>query len=182
MGEAQTHPDVWLVTGGAGYIGGHTVPRLLAAGHRVVVFDDLSSGLTQRVPEGVPLVHASVLDESALTAALVEFGVTGVIHFAGLKSVPESVEDPILYYRQNVGGMISLLGAMVRAGTQKLVISSSAAVYGEENHDTGIEAGTDGGLSFFIQDRQQGAVMIRGPVKTWPPESRKTVGTILQFF
>ena len=130
MGEAQTHPDVWLVTGGAGYIGGHTVPRLLAAGHRVVVFDDLSSGLTQRVPEGVPLVHASVLGESALTAALVEFGVTGVIHFAGLKSVPESVEDPILYYRQNVGGMISLLGAMVRAGTQKLVISSSAAVYG----------------------------------------------------
>src|SRR5262245_19705799 len=62
---AQVNPDVWLVTGGLGYIGGHTVARLHAQGHRVVVLDDMSTGLTQRLPEGVPLVNASVLDESA---------------------------------------------------------------------------------------------------------------------
>jgi UDP-glucose 4-epimerase len=118
------------VTGGAGYIGGHTVARLHAQGHRVVVLDDLSTGLTQRLPEGVPLVNASVLDESAIAAALREHEATGVLHFAGKKSVPESVEKPLLYYRENVGGMTALLGAMLRAGTGKLVISSSAAVYG----------------------------------------------------
>jgi UDP-glucose 4-epimerase len=122
--------EVWLVTGGAGYIGGHTVPRLLAQGHGVVVLDDLSTGLTQRLPEGVPLVHASVLDERAVASALREHEVTGVLHFAGKKSVPESVVNPLLYYRENVGGMTALLGAMVSAGVGRLVVSSSAAVYG----------------------------------------------------
>lgn len=127
MGRAT---DVWLVTGGAGYIGGHTVARLHAQGHRVVVLDDLSTGLTQRLPEGVAFVATSVLDESAVAAAMREHEVTGVLHFAGKKSVPESVEKPLLYYRENVGGMTALLGAMVRAGVGKLVLSSSAAVYG----------------------------------------------------
>lgn len=122
--------NVWLVTGGLGYIGGHTIARMHARGDRLVVLDDLSSGLTLRLPDGVPWVNASVLDESAVTAALREHEITGVIHFAGKKSVPESVEKPLLYYGENVGGMTSLLGAMVRAGTGRLVLSSSAAVYG----------------------------------------------------
>jgi UDP-glucose 4-epimerase len=122
--------SVWMVTGGAGYIGGHTVPRLVAAGHRVVVFDDLSTGLPHRVPAEAVLVNASVLDTDAVTTALREHQVTGVIHFAGRKSVPESVADPMLYYQQNVVGTTSLLTGMLRAGTNKLVYSSTAAVYG----------------------------------------------------
>jgi len=119
-----------MVTGGIGYIGGHTVPRLLAAGHQVIVLDDLSTGVAQRLPEGVTLIEASVLDTGAVTKALREHRVTGVIHFAGKKSVPESVADPMLYYRENVGGTTSLLTAMLRAGTMKIAYSSTAAVYG----------------------------------------------------
>jgi UDP-glucose 4-epimerase len=123
-------PGVWMVTGGIGYIGGHTVPRLLAAGHEVVVLDDLSTGLPHRLPAGATLIEASVLDTDTVTQALREYRVTGVIHFAGKKSVPESVADPMLYYQQNVGGTTCLLVAMLRAGTRKLAYSSSAAVYG----------------------------------------------------
>lgn len=126
----MTEPSVWLVTGGAGYIGGHTVPRLLAAGHQVVVLDDLSTGMPHRVPSNAILVNASVLDTEAVTQALREHRVTGVIHFAGRKSVPESMADPMLYYREIVAGTVSLLDAMLRAGTMKLVYSSTAAVYG----------------------------------------------------
>jgi UDP-glucose 4-epimerase len=119
-----------MVTGGVGYIGGHTVPRLLAAGHRVVVLDDLSTGLPHRLPEGAELVNASVLDTETVAQALREHRVTGVIHFAARKSVPESMADPMLYYQQIVGGTMSLLTAMLRAGTMKFVYSSTAAVYG----------------------------------------------------
>ena len=119
-----------MVTGGVGYIGGHTLPRLLAAGHGVVVLDDLSSGLPHRLPEGATLVEADVLDTDTVTQALREHRVTGVIHFAGKKSVPESMADPMLYYREIVGGTTSLLTAMLRAGTMKLAYSSTAAVYG----------------------------------------------------
>jgi UDP-glucose 4-epimerase len=123
-------PDVWLVTGGAGYIGGHTVARLHADGRPVVVYDDLSTGRAGRVPDGVPVVNASVLDEEALAKALVQYEVTGVMHFAAKKSVPESMANPVLYYRENIGGVTALLGAMVHAGVKRLVFSSSAAVYG----------------------------------------------------
>jgi UDP-glucose 4-epimerase len=126
----MTETSVWMVTGGVGYIGGHTVPRLLAAGHGVVVLDDLSTGMPHRLPEGASLVNASVLDTEAVTQALREHRITGVIHFAAKKSVPESVADPMLYYQQNVGGTTSLLTAMLRAGTMKLAYSSTAAVYG----------------------------------------------------
>ncbi|WP_117211477.1 UDP-glucose 4-epimerase GalE [Allorhizocola rhizosphaerae] len=126
----MTEPGVWLVTGGAGYIGGHTVARLLSEGRRVVVLDDLSTGLAHRLPVGVPLVNASVLDTDAVAGALREHAVSGVIHFAAKKSVPESMADPLLYYREIVGGTTSLLTAMREAGVGRLVYSSTAAVYG----------------------------------------------------
>ncbi|GIH08160.1 UDP-glucose 4-epimerase GalE [Rhizocola hellebori] len=122
--------DVWLVTGGAGYIGGHIVARLHAAGRPVVVYDDLSTGSAHRVPDGVPLICASVLDEEALAKALVQHEVTGVMHVAAKKSVPDSMRDPVLYYRENIGGVVTLLAAMVHTGVKKLVFTSSAAVYG----------------------------------------------------
>jgi UDP-glucose 4-epimerase len=122
--------DAWLVVGGAGYVGGHTVARLHASGRPMVVLDDLSSGLAERIPDGVPLIKASMHDRATLARAMVEHGVTGVMHFAALKSVPESVADPVRYYHENIGGIVSLLTAMSDVGVARIVYSSSAAVYG----------------------------------------------------
>jgi UDP-glucose 4-epimerase len=120
----------WLVTGGAGYIGAHTVRALRARGDAVVVLDDLSSGLTGRVDPDVPLVRASVLDEEAVAAAITGHRVDGVMHFAARKSVPESVARPLHYWRENVDGLRAVLGACARTGVERVVYSSSAAVYG----------------------------------------------------
>ena len=119
----------WLLTGGAGYIGSHVARDLLTSGREVVVLDDLSSGIRERVPGDAELVVASVLDTEAVRRALE--GVTGVVHLAAKKAVGESVEMPLMYYRENVGGVTSLLQAMDDVGTPCMVYSSSAAVYGE---------------------------------------------------
>ncbi|HSK59984.1 MAG TPA: UDP-glucose 4-epimerase GalE [Actinomycetospora sp.] len=120
----------WLVTGGAGYIGAHTVRALRARGDEVVVLDDLSAGLAARVDDDVPLVRASVLDEDAVAGALTDHRLDGVMHFAARKSVPASVAHPLDYWRENVEGLRSVLGAAARAGVERVVYSSSAAVYG----------------------------------------------------
>ncbi len=129
----------WLLTGGAGYIGSHVIRSMTTAGLRVVVLDDLSTGDRGKVPQDVPLVVGSVLDGDLVRATLREHRVTGVVHLAGKKAVAESVADPLLYYRENVGGVVSLLGAMAAEGVDRLVFSSSAAVYGTPDGD-----GTDG--------------------------------------
>jgi UDP-glucose 4-epimerase len=120
----------WLVTGGAGYIGAHVVRVLTASGRKVVVLDDFSSGLERKIPEGVPVVRASVADREAVTAALIEHRVDGVIHLAAKKAAGESVGIPLHYYRENVAGMLALLEAMSDASVRRFVYSSSAAVYG----------------------------------------------------
>lgn len=120
----------WLLTGGAGYIGAHVLRALQASGRRVVVLDDLSTGVARKIPRGVPLVQANVADREAVARTLREFDVTGVVHLAAKKAVGESVERPELYYRENVDGMLSLLEAMNEEDTRCLVYSSSAAVYG----------------------------------------------------
>ncbi|MEV3855412.1 UDP-glucose 4-epimerase GalE [Streptomyces sp. NPDC050095] len=125
----------WLVTGGAGYIGGHVVRAMKDGGQDVVVYDDLSTGSAERVPEGVPLVVGSVLDGPLLEQTLREHGVTGVVHIAGKKQVAESVERPLHYYRENVTGLQVLIEAMVATDVLRLVFSSSAAVYGMPDVD-----------------------------------------------
>ena len=120
-----------MLTGGAGYIGSHVARDLLASGRGVVVLDDLSTGHRDRVPADAAFVEASVLDTAAVAAALTTYDVTGVIHLAAKKAVGESVEQPLLYFRENGGGMVSLLQAMADAGTSCIVYSSSAAVYGD---------------------------------------------------
>lgn len=125
----------WLVTGGAGYIGAHVVRAMTEGGERVVVYDDLSTGSADRVPAGVPLVVGSVLDQDLLERTLREHDVTGVVHIAAKKQVGESVEQPLHYYRENVTGLQTLLQAMTSAGVDRLVFSSSAAVYGMPDVD-----------------------------------------------
>jgi len=126
----------WLLTGGAGYIGSHVVRALLEAGERVVVLDDLSTGSSARVPWGVPLVVADVADRDAVRRALRAHEVGGVIHLAAKKSVPDSVAEPLGYYRENLVGLLSLLEAMRAEDVERLVFSSSAAVYGTPLTDT----------------------------------------------
>ncbi|MFD8673207.1 UDP-glucose 4-epimerase GalE [Streptomyces seoulensis] len=125
----------WLVTGGAGYIGSHVVRAMTAGGESVVVYDDLSTGSADRVPAGVPLVVGSVLDQELLEGTLREHGVTGVVHIAAKKQVGESVERPLHYYRENVTGLQTLLAAMTATGVERIVFSSSAAVYGMPDVD-----------------------------------------------
>src|ERR1700712_5329949 len=120
----------WLVTGGAGYIGAHIVRALEASGLRPVVVDDLSSGFAEFVPTGVPFVRASILDGSALVEAIDEHAVTGVIHVAGYKYAGVSVARPLHTYEQNVTGTATLLAAMAERKVERIVFSSSAAVYG----------------------------------------------------
>jgi len=124
----------WLVTGGAGYIGAHVVATLAEGGHEVVVLDDLSTGLRERVVPGSRFVEGSVLDAAAVRSALA--GVDGVVHTAAKKQVGESVAQPLHYYRENVGGLQVLLEECVAAGVGRFVLSSSAAVYGEAEGET----------------------------------------------
>ena len=126
-----------LVTGGAGYIGSHTVLTLLERGEEVVVIDNLSNSSQEsliRVAELTgkhPVVHiADILDRDALKTLFTQHTITDVIHFAGLKSVSESIAQPLAYYENNVVGTMVLLDEMQRAGVTSLIFSSSATVYG----------------------------------------------------
>ncbi|MCX4686162.1 UDP-glucose 4-epimerase GalE [Kitasatospora purpeofusca] len=125
----------WLITGGAGYIGGHVVQQLLDAGERVAVLDDLSTGDRARLPKEVVLVEGSTLDRTALDAAVRDHRVEGVLHFAAKKQVGESVEQPFLYYRENMIGLQTVLEAAAEGGVKRFLFSSSAAVYGMPDVD-----------------------------------------------
>ncbi|MGW1808846.1 UDP-glucose 4-epimerase GalE [Streptomyces sp. NPDC002078] len=125
----------WLITGGAGYIGAHVVRAMTEAGERTVVYDDLSTGVAERVPAEVPLVRGSVLDAERVARTLAEHEITGVVHLAAKKQVGESVERPLHYYRENVEGLRTLLDAVSKAEVPSFVFSSSAAVYGMPDVD-----------------------------------------------
>jgi UDP-glucose 4-epimerase len=118
-----------LVTGGAGYIGSHSVRELLDAGHEVAVLDDLSEGHRAAVPGAVRLVIGDLADRDALKKAL--DGAHAVMHFAARAYVGESVKDPAAYYRTNVAKALELLWATIDAGVRRLVFSSTCAVYGD---------------------------------------------------
>ena len=119
-----------LVTGGAGYVGSIVASRLLAAGNEVIVLDNLERGHRAAVPPGARLMVVELTDRGAVNEALSE-GFDGVLHFAALALVSESVAHPERYYRTNVGGTLNLLEAMTSAGVERLVFSSTCAVYGD---------------------------------------------------
>jgi UDP-glucose-4-epimerase GalE len=117
------------VTGGAGYIGSHTVLELLDRGYEVTVIDDLSHGYRHNVPPGL-LREVTLSDTAAVEAALTEKPIDAVIHFAAFISVGESMRRPEIYFQNNTAASLSLFTAMLRASVKKLVFSSTAAVYG----------------------------------------------------
>jgi UDP-glucose 4-epimerase len=124
-----------LVTGGAGYIGSVVSRQLLGAGHEVVVIDNLERGHRAAIAPGASFVQADLRDAEAMRAALAQ-GFDGVLHFAALALVGESVSHPELYYHNNVVGTLNLLDAMKGAGVPRLVFSSTCAVYGQPDTDT----------------------------------------------
>lgn len=122
-----------LVTGGAGYIGSHTTHQLLEAGYRVVVLDNLYSGHRWAVPDVVEFVEGDAGNIDLVRTLIREHAVVAVIHFAGHIVVPESVADPLKYYKNNTSVSRNLIEACVSEGVERFVFSSSAAVYGMPN-------------------------------------------------
>lgn len=120
-----------LVVGGAGYIGAHTVQALRERGHKVFVYDNLSTGNLEAVPEDVHFFEGDIRDGDFLRHIFAEYLIDAVVHFAACSLVGESMQDPAKYYNNNVVGTLSLLNAMKGAGVEYLLFSSTAAVYGE---------------------------------------------------
>jgi UDP-glucose 4-epimerase len=165
-----------LVTGGAGYIGSVVASQLVEAGHETTVLDDFSKGHGEAVPEGTRLVSGNLLDARFVRETLAT-GFDGVLHFAALSLVGESVEQPERYYRNNVCGTLNLLEAMGKANTGRLVFSSTAAVYGEPEEvpieETAPTVPTNPyGASKLAVDRLIGAVC----------EARGLAATSLRYF
>jgi UDP-glucose 4-epimerase len=122
--------STWLVTGGAGYIGAHVVKSLLENDFKVVIVDDLSTGLARKVPSNVVFEKIDIAETNKLAQIMKSNKVEGIIHLAAKKAVGESMINPSLYFKENIGGFISLLEAMSQADVKRIVYSSSAAVYG----------------------------------------------------
>ncbi|MEM8743803.1 MAG: UDP-glucose 4-epimerase GalE [Pseudomonadota bacterium] len=119
-----------LVTGGAGYIGSHMVRELVDAGEDLVVLDNLSTGRRWAVPGDVPLVVGDVGDSEHVQSVIDTYGVDAIIHFAGSIVVPESIADPLGYYRNNTSKSRDLMACAIECGVKKFIFSSTAAVYG----------------------------------------------------
>jgi UDP-glucose 4-epimerase len=119
-----------LVTGGAGYIGSHMVQALVEAGESVAVIDNLSTGFSAFLPEGVPLFIGDAGDENLVEGVIAAHGVDSIIHFAGSVVVPDSMRDPLGYYLNNTMTTRSLLKAAIKCGVNRFIFSSTAAVYG----------------------------------------------------
>jgi UDP-glucose 4-epimerase len=125
-----------LITGGAGYIGSHAVYGFLDAGYKVVVVDDLSTGVRENLAPAVQLYHGDIADRDLLDTVLRQHTIDGVLHFAGSAIVPESVVDPAKYYRNNAFRSLDLVDFIVSRGVKRFLFSSSAAVYGSPTGGT----------------------------------------------
>lgn len=124
-----------LVTGGAGYIGSHMVLELIDAGERAVVLDDLSTGFRWAVPECIPLIVGDFGDEELVARTIAGHNIDEIIHFAAKSVVPESIDDPLLYYLNNAAKARTLLAIAINRGVKRFIFSSTAAVYGEPTQD-----------------------------------------------
>lgn len=135
MGKTSNIKDVMMkptimVTGGAGYIGSHAVLALLDSGYGVVVLDNLTTGFAWLVDKRALLIEGAVEDEALVRQICADHAIKGVLHFAGSIIVPESVENPLKYYRNNTAATRSLLEALIASGVKHMIFSSTAATYG----------------------------------------------------
>ena len=172
-----------LVTGGAGYIGSHTLVELLTEGHEAFVFDNLSNGheealsrVKQLANKDFGFVKGDIRDGEALDKAFLEFKPEAVIHFAGLKAVGESVEQPLAYYENNVAGSVELLKAMGAHDCKKIVFSSSATVYGTPQY---LPLDEDHPVS-PVNPYGQTKLMVENILKDWARDGRSA--TALRYF
>lgn len=157
-----------LVTGGAGYIGSHIVRAFRLAGLDCVVVDDLSSGHQEFVPDDVEFIDTNILDTTLVTKAMVEHEVEAVVHLAGFKYAGVSVQRPLHTYEQNVQGTVSLLQAMHEAGVDKIVFSSSAAVYGTPDVDLVTETTATAPESPYGESKLIGEWLLRDAARAFP--------------
>lgn len=155
-----------LITGGAGYIGSHTLIELDKAGYEFVVYDNLSNSSKESIKrvekiinKGISFVEGDIRDKESLRKVFTEYKIDSVIHFAGLKAVGESVAKPIEYYDNNVSGTLKLLEVMKEFNCKKIVFSSSATVYGDphttpikETFPTGATTNPYGQTKYFIEE------------------------------
>jgi UDP-glucose 4-epimerase len=149
-----------LVTGGAGYIGSHMVYALVEAGEPVVVIDNLSTGFATAVPPGVPLLVGDAGDEALVSSAIAEHDVESVIHFAGSVVVPDSMRDPLGYYRNNTMTTRALLNAVIKNGVERFIFSSTAAVYGNPDQVPVPEAAPTRPLSPYGSSKLMTEIML----------------------
>jgi UDP-glucose 4-epimerase len=150
-----------LVTGGAGYIGGHTVIGLLDRGEAPVVLDDLSTGARAAVPSNVPLIVGDAGDVELVARVIREYRINAILHFAAKIMVPESIVDSLGYYLSNTVKTRTLLEAAVNGNIRHLVFSSTAAVYGNPNHTPVGEEVVPAPLSPYGMSKLMSAQMLR---------------------
>lgn len=174
-----------FVTGGAGYIGSHTLVQLLAAGHEVCVFDNFANSspvaldrVRQLTNRDMELVEADIRDADALRDAVTTFAPDAVVHFAGLKAVGESSGLPLLYYQTNVSGTMNLLAAMDAANCRRIVFSSSATVYGEAQYLPFDEAHPVGPTNPYGRTK----AMAEGVIGDWAAATPDASAVLLRYF
>ncbi len=174
-----------LVTGGAGYIGTHTLIELIAAGHEPFVVDNFDNAVHEAltrvgelVQRPIPFAECDVRDRAALTAVCEDFRPEAVIHFAGLKAVGESEERPRDYYDVNVAGTLTLLAAMEAVGCTRIVFSSSATVYGVPQYLPYDEAHPTVPLSVYAKTKH----MAEGILRDWQKAHPEAAVMLLRYF
>lgn len=129
--EGTSKPENVLVTGGCGYIGSHVARQLSVAGHKPIILDDLSAGFRELLTPGGILIEGNCADQSLVIKTIRDHNITTVMHFAASTVVPESVANPIRYYKNNVAGSLALIEASIKAGIKTFIFSSTGSVYGE---------------------------------------------------